>query len=1163
MSGAEAALLGVGILCNAMQIITFAKDSIHVYRNIRDGRAPDPKLESYLKNAKTCFNEMNQTAAQMGPLSKEQQKIVDVGKKVHDCLDELQQQFGKLHIDEGSKKGIRGKITALKKSALAMWRGKELQDAEKNLQRHEQLLHGLLLDRLFSQSQAAEIASLESFHHLQVALQNIISQLAQGSTSVSDLILGVSTVINDRVTDEHATTRSVIEKRATSAENKVCQSMSQSIDQLRQELLDREQDKAFEKQYEQLLSSLRFPEMNSRKNKISDNYPGTFNWIFDRHGSLQSDCTASSESDQLNTDSKIFEDTTDKPAFDSFPEWLESDLDVFWVSGKPASGKSFLMKFLAFNPLTVKHLKVWRSDVQILTHFFWKPGQTLERNVDGMVLSLLHQVLDGRPGLCRRLCEAQSSVRHKISYPDWSLEELSVALIWALQASSEGFCIFLDGLDEAEELQHLPWPEWKSAEVIHKLLKVDNIKLCASSREQGSFCSFFKDSFRLRIHQLNDRDIRLFVRERLDIGGNDLLYEIVRKAEGVFLWAALVVDRLNRAIRQGNATIEMLQERIDQTSSDLTTLYTDMWGRIGDDAQLHTIRRTASLYFNLVIAARGVEDSFSRCKYYSSVPDMIAMSSLLIMAAAAQDKSMEAILSAGRLITSGELLARCSKVENELQWACRGLLEVTITPCFLGYFGDKHLLEYNWKKVDFIHRTAFDFIMDTEPGRECLDFCGSSRSQHASKLFAAHLIRARFLYLRERYPRKSMNISILSCRRHIDYDEYLQIAILMCYDDRLSRKDSVEKDAILTVEMLQHQAAKTGNQLYSPRESSLHHGRLDALKAWQSSGLFSGHKDYTPLAYSPSSSNSIEIQMIEAITSVMLWSQDSARSVDALMSVLERYPTSLFLEAVPAILRAISIENFYPWNTFPSELLEYILHRLQSIARKEANYQASVKTFVLALHSFCVTYHLQTLKALGSHTFGLSEGHLLSSTSKSFHAEDWEHILLLQFRIDHDITNQSDSMSGKHSHYALVAVNIATAHQIANIALQRSGEDIPPLHTPDNIRSRFDVIMVADLYHNKRSFSLIDTMNCYAPNDCFHDQIKQLVWMGLRGALMLESGKTWPEILKCSNSSLSLMDADRVDKYVMDKLDDYGVDYLLPLLALPGRRRNANWDKSD
>ncbi|KAG9503408.1 hypothetical protein J7337_006253 [Fusarium musae] len=737
MSGAEAALLGVGILCNAMQILTFAKDSIHVYRNIRDGRAPDPNLDSYLKNAKASFDEMNQTAAQMGPLSKEQQKIVDVGKKVHDCLDELQQQFAKLHVDEGSKKGIRGKISALKKSALAIWRGKELQDAEENLQRYEQLLHGLLLDHLCSQSQAAEIASLGSFQHLQATLQNIISQLAHGSTSVSDLILGVFTIINNRVADEHATTRSVVENRATSAENKVCQSVSQSIDQIRQELLDREQDKAFEKQYEQLLSSLRFPEMNSRKNKISDNYPGTFKWIFDRNGELQSDCSSSSKSNQSDTDSELSKDTqdsdtesTDEPAFDSFPEWLESDSNVFWVSGKPASGKSSLMKFLAFSRPTVKHLKVWHSDVQILTHFFWKPGQTMQRNVEGMVLSLLHQVLDGRPGLCRRLCEAQSSVRHKRSYPDWSLEELSASLILAVQASSEGFCIFLDGLDEAEELQNLPWPEWTSTEVIHKLLKVDNIKLCASSREEGSFCSFFKDSFRLRIHQLNDRDIRLFVRERLDIGGNDLLYEIVRKAEGVFLWAALVVDRLNRSIRRGNATIEMLQERINQTPSDLTTLYTDMWGRIGDDAQLRSIRVTASLYFNLVIAAREVHDRLSLGSTFWNA-DTARMSSLVIMATAAQDKSMEAILNAGRLITSEELLDRCSKAENELQWACRGLLQVITTPNKFGrdFIGDKHLLEYNSTKVGFIHRTAFDFVMDTEPGRECLNFFGSSRKR--------------------------------------------------------------------------------------------------------------------------------------------------------------------------------------------------------------------------------------------------------------------------------------------------------------------------------------------------------------------------------------------------------------------------------------------------
>ncbi|KAI1039959.1 hypothetical protein LB505_006013 [Fusarium chuoi] len=458
MSGAEAAILGVGILCNAMQIITFAKDSIHVYRNIGDGRAPDPKLDSYLKNAKASLYEMNQTAVQMGPLSKEQQKVVDVGNKVHDCVDELQEQFAKLHVDERLKKGFRGKMATFKKSALALWRDKELRDVEENLQRYEQLLHGLLLDRVCSQSQAAEITSLESYQHLQVSLQTIISELAQESTNVADLFAAFSTSIGDRVADEHVTTRTAIGDRATSAESKICQSISQSIDQLRQELLGREHDKAFRKQHEQLLSSLRFPEMNSRKNKISDNYPGTFNWIFDRHGSRQWDSDSSSESQlsditiQLSEDVQDNAKNTDYPRINSFVDWLESDSNVFWVSGKPASGKSLLMKFLAFSRLTVEHLKVWRPNVRIITHFFWKPGQTLQRNVEGMVLSLLHQVLDRRPGICRRLCEVQPCVRQKRSHPDWSLEELSTALIWVLQASSDSFCIFLDGLDEAVEL---------------------------------------------------------------------------------------------------------------------------------------------------------------------------------------------------------------------------------------------------------------------------------------------------------------------------------------------------------------------------------------------------------------------------------------------------------------------------------------------------------------------------------------------------------------------------------------------------------------------------------------------------------------------------------------------------------------------------------------
>ncbi|WZH48512.1 hypothetical protein QYS62_009690 [Fusarium acuminatum] len=387
MSGAEAALLGVGILCNAMQIITFAKDFLHVYRNIRDGRSPDPNLDLYLKNAKAAFDEMNQSATQMGPLNKTQQQIVDVGKDVPD-------------------------FTALRKSVETLWHGKELEDAEKNLQRHERLLHSLVIDHVCSQSQAAEIITLQSFQELEDGFQSIISQLVDGSAKVSDLTTELLSN-SDRLVKEHATTRTVIEDHVTSTGNTIQLSISQSISQLRGELLRREEAKAFEKNHEQLLSSLRFPEMNSRKNEIKNNYPGTFDWIFETHSS-------SSESDQCESGSQMsedteerdsveydsdesdshkcghidFADTVDISALDSFPGWLESDANLFWVSGKPASGKSSLMKFLAFNQRTANHLNNWHSNVRILTHFFWKPGQLLQRSVQGMALSLLYQVLD-------------------------------------------------------------------------------------------------------------------------------------------------------------------------------------------------------------------------------------------------------------------------------------------------------------------------------------------------------------------------------------------------------------------------------------------------------------------------------------------------------------------------------------------------------------------------------------------------------------------------------------------------------------------------------------------------------------------------------------------------------------------------------------------------
>ncbi|KAF5613646.1 hypothetical protein F25303_14222 [Fusarium sp. NRRL 25303] len=1130
MSGAEAALLGVGILCNAMQIMTFAKDSIHVYRDIRDDRAPDPKLDSYLKNAKTCFNEMNQTAAQIGPLGQTQQQIVDIGKRVHDCVDELQQQFARLHVDEPRRRGLRGTVAATKKSALALWRGKELEDAEHNLGRHEQLLHSLLLDQVCSQVHAAEITSLQAFQHLEEALRNIISQLVDGSTKVSDLVTNFSAHISDRVADEHITTRTIIGDHVTSAETTICHTMSQSIDQLRQELLEREQDRAFEKEYEQLLSSLWFPYMKERKNHILKNYPGTLVWIFGRQGSLESDC--SSEYDQSDTDSELSEDTqhsdaetTDERGFNNLPDWLKSDSNVFWISGKPGSGKSFLMKSVAFNHLTVKHLKVWRSDVRILTHFFWKPGQLLQRNVEGMVLSLLCQALDGKTGLCQRLCTAQPSVKSKRSHSDWSLDELTEALVWSLEASPESFCIFLDGLDEAKELEHLPWPDWTNAQVIHKLLKVNDVKLCASSREEHAFCSFFKDAPQLKIQEFNNRDITLFVRERLDICGlecrdrDQLVRETVKSAEGVFLWVALVIDRLNLAIRH-NYAIEMLQEILKQTPSDLTLLFTDIWGRIGDDAKLLSIQMAASRYFNLLIIAREIDEYLSKNSvYWHPVP--IRMTSLLVIATAAQDQPMEAILRTGRVITVEDLLVVFSKAEKELKLASRGLLEVTSfshDSCYPG-IGDQRLREYELKQVNFIHRSAFDFLMDTEAGRKCLHACGSTRSDQASRLVAAHLIRARFIRLRHRFLYDPTDVYKLPLYQEVFRNNYLLMAIAISISPGLFP------------------------------EATVREGLLDILKEWLLSGLFSGHSRWYERLSFHSVSSSFDLELVAASITIALHDIVFWDCSMDMKKFLDKYPGALFVDAIPIMLHEFTRLRGTPlYSGVFVELFKYIIHRLQHIATEEAQHQCAARSSIPNLHSWYITFCLNELSTPDRAKMLVESPavELLGELRDTLLLEeDWHYPFLLEFYSSHSFESlfgllQRENVYTVNGQIAIVVGNFTTAYQLFDEGLLKHSLSTLDIQIPQSVRFRFDVILIGDLAAGSNSISY-----CYVPEARFYNQIESFLRKRLHESVPLCELQSWPLVLNCSGIELSPIETSKASKYVIQELEEKDVDLSL------------------
>ncbi|KAF5962387.1 hypothetical protein FBULB1_14226 [Fusarium bulbicola] len=857
MSGAEAAIAGIGFLCNAMQIVTFARDILHVYKHVRNEHCPDPRLKAYLESAKACFDDMNSSASatsQALPPSRDQQQIIKIGKKLEESMTQLQSKFSELHVDDASRRGFRGKMRIVSKSMASLWKGKELESLEVNLKRYESLLHRVVLHRICNQSQAAEISSKQSFNKLDANLQSIITQLADGCTRISGLS-AESFKTRNLVTQEHGATRAAIDAGFATTQGSIS-SFRDSMTQGFQDIALRDQSNGFEKKRNELLRSIRFPEMDSRKNHISENYPGTFDWVF-----------------KSPEDSPMSVNITRSSNLNYFPAWLESDAQKFWISGKPASGKSSLVKFLVTHPLTLQHLQAQHSNIQILTHYFWKPGQPLQKNIEGMTRSLLHQVLHKNRGVAQRLWTEQSAIQDKRDRGDWDVNELRNALCWAIKSSGNHVCIFLDGLDEAKEFEDLPWGDNQKTQVVYDLLSLDKVKLCASSREEDPFCRFFADQPCLRTHQLNENDIRHYAKNSLELSGlcsdhrHQLLATVVEKANGVFLWVVLAVESLNRAIRSGG--VHEFEERLSQTPSDLHDLLVDMWNRPGDDAKLSTYSTEASFFFNLALAAIDMEEKSCIFGDLSEIGSAQSMRSLLVITTAIENKPFISMLSDGQEIQTKELQARCARVEDRMRSVCRGLLEVTVAEdaVYHHYAGDETLLGYVFKRVEFIHRCAFDFITDTQFGHKCLARCHWSSTEKVQRLFAGYLVKSRFLCMKSRCY--DWNMWNGKTHHGADFDGHQLTPLL---------------DIILN---------------WTGWNTPLRNTMFKIIRNWQQKGLFYDHMYWRHPTLINVPSNSRELEFLDHVTRVAASEEDVINLVDQLSIVR-------LTEAIPVLLRALT-----------------------------------------------------------------------------------------------------------------------------------------------------------------------------------------------------------------------------------------------------------------
>lgn len=460
---------------------------------------------------------------------------------------------------------------------------------------------------------------------------------------------------------------------------------------------------------ERILESLRYPEMDARKNAIRENHPETFRWAFERRPGLPG-----------------VEDTTTT----ELVAWLQSDAQVFWISGKPGSGKSTLMRYIVMNPSTKEHFESWRSDVLVLCHYFWKPVGELQRNVEGMLCSLLFQLLCKDHRLIHCLVGKIEDIALKRKVWDWATGDLNRALLVLLDASSRPTCLFLDGLDEAQD--HLLWlePPDDGPCLLERLVGNGKVKICLSSREEPVFCEHFQNVPRMTIHELTEVDIRRLAERRLaqspSLDNNtwkSLIYELVGKASGVFLWLILALDSLNRGIRHGDSP-QLLLERLKLLPQDLENLLSDMWERHGSDMRLY--RESASLLFSLITV----------CGDFKA----LACTSLPVIALASDEVAIEACIRDGppRATTVPAVQGLTDRTKTAIRNHCASLLEVHGSMGSPSFVEDTGLPDYG--HLAFIHRSVHDFLAETDKGRQLRDACGVSRNEITKSIITAIMI---------------------------------------------------------------------------------------------------------------------------------------------------------------------------------------------------------------------------------------------------------------------------------------------------------------------------------------------------------------------------------------------------------------------------------------
>ncbi|KAF5011642.1 hypothetical protein FDECE_2265 [Fusarium decemcellulare] len=751
MSGLEP-LAALGLACNIMQMITFTGESISICRRIYNDGQPDPSLDDYAQRLLGTSESLRDIISRSsGNLTSDDQALRSTAEKCIDVAGHLTKEIQSLSVPR-SQTGFR---VTLRQGVKAIFHKSRLERLENDLRNIQSAMHTQLLVRTLNRLDISAIQQQGTVAESRRLLDDTLRQysakhdnFARENLETRDQLLKAITAATARMEE--------LTRIELSKNTQLIQGQMGTIATHTQHHAAKFQEwttnSAEEAAYERILQSLKFDSMEERKNQICETYPKTFDWIFEpRHRKTTSSEDSGSEASNdwetvtsINSDDECDEDFCygfDATDWDSFVDWLRSNDLVYWISGKPGSGKSTLMKFISSNPQTQTGLNEWRPETQILSHYFWKAGSQLQHSLKGFMCSLVYQIFcHDRAAALAYLQQNPDQSHHLSSTSDWDMIELQRFLLDYIRQLTTTICIFVDGLDEL-----MPQSDTHDLLSLFNNLSRLGTKLCVSSRRERVIQNYMELHPNVEINKLTKPDIfeyatrilsRAISRTDQEFGVGLLARSIVQKSDGVFLWAVLVSKSLVRGVENGDSNDELLQ-RLDSMPSDLMALYKDMWLRLNEDHKIY--KTTSCWYFNIILV--WMDESTRRAIPYLR-DGLVSVFEVMAATDVAFSEQFSERLDE---LSTNELERRCRQTANSVVIRSAGLLQVVQREpeSIFSYDPDPYesAVVYSRMTVGFVHRTARDYLVETEDGRSIWQTNSISTEDVYSRLVHASLLR--------------------------------------------------------------------------------------------------------------------------------------------------------------------------------------------------------------------------------------------------------------------------------------------------------------------------------------------------------------------------------------------------------------------------------------